>query len=402
MLSHQLMTRASMIRKIAAGIYAYTPLGLRILRNFETIVRTEMNRVGAQEVLMPSMIPAALWQQSERWDKYGKELLRITDRHNNEFCYGPTHEEVVCELVNTYVKSYRQLPMHVYQIQTKFRDEIRPRFGLMRGREFIMKDAYSFHATWEDLDKTYSEMRDAYLRMFERCGLRAKVVQADSGAIGGDESAEFMVIAQTGEDEIVECPTCAYAANTEVTNTETCPKCAEKGQASTLQRVRGIEVGHIFKLGTTYSEKMNTTYLDESGQAKPMIMGCYGVGIGRTVAAAIEQLGSANAMCWPIALAPFKVSLILCKDEAPFREAADGLYNELKAANIEVLYDDRPESMGVKFKDTELIGIPLQVVVGKRYAETQEFELKDRRDNQVSFRSLSALITHIKEICHGA
>ena len=384
-LSHQIMTRASMIRRIASGIYAYTPLGLKIIRKFEAIVREEMNRIGAQELLLPSMIPSALWQQTGRWDKYGKELLRITDRHDNEFCYGPTHEEVVSEVVKTYVKSYKQLPMHVYQIQTKFRDEIRPRFGLMRGREFIMKDAYSFHSTWDDLDRTYEDVRQAYLRIFERCALRAKVVKADSGAIGGDVSAEFMVLANTGEDEIVECPRCAYAANIEVTDSDVCPVCLAAGVSEPLTRIRGIEVGHIFKLGTTYSEKLDVTFLDDKGASLPMIMGCYGIGIGRTVAAAIEQYGTPTGMCWPVALAPYTISLIVTNvGDDLLRITAEAIYAACKDRGIEVLFDDRLESAGVKFKDTELIGIPIMVVVGKQFVNDQKIEIKDRRSGTIS------------------
>ena len=435
-ISHQLMVRAGMIRKIAAGIYAYLPLGLRIIRKFEAIVREEMNRSGAQEVFLPSVVPGDLWHESGRWDHYGKELLRITDRHGNDFCYGPTHEEVIVDLVRQTVRSYRELPLNLYQIQTKFRDEIRPRFGLMRGREFTMKDAYSFHSNWESLDATYDVMRDTYNAIFNRCGLQFKMVQADSGAIGGNFSAEFMVLAQTGEDAIISCSQCGYAANVEaaavvrpaapvdveiepssvidtpgkksieqvseflgiaptsvlktmvytdgtrtilvvlpgnrevneiklkkvlnvddvtlvdpadvtkrlpgihpgyigpvginagatiivddsvmahtayvvganevgkhrqnvrlhrdfsatltadVANAiagDPCPECA----AGHYEMHRGIETGHIFKLGTKYSEAMNCVFTAEDGSNQTMVMGCYGIGIGRTVAAAI-------------------------------------------------------------------------------------------------------------------
>jgi len=407
-LSHQMMLRAGMIRKIAAGIYTYSPIGLKIIRKFEAIVREEINRIGGQEILMPSMIPSELWERTDRWEKYGKELLRVQDRHGKWFCYGPTHEEVVTELAGHYIRSYRQLPVILYQIQTKFRDEIRPRFGLMRGREFIMKDAYSFHKNEQELDATYQAFAEAYARIFKRCGLDVKVVKADSGAIGGDVSAEFMVTAPTGEDAILECGQCEYAANSEVlTEEETlenslCPECKKNNIVSQLKVIRGIEVGHIFKLGTLYSEKLGAKFLDESGASLPMIMGCYGIGIGRTVAATIEQLGSSQSMCWPVALAPYAVSLIVCKSESPFVEAAETLYQRLLTQKIDVLLDDRTDSMGVKFKDTALLGIPFQIVIGKKYAETQEFEIKDRKTEEVLFLAEDKLISYLTEKIHGA
>ena len=401
-LSHQVMVRAGLIRKVASGIYNYTPLGLKILRKFETIVREEMNRIGAQEILMPMVIPASLWQESGRWDKYGKELLRVQDRHSNEFCLGPTHEEVVTDLVRAYIRSYRQLPVHLYQIQTKFRDEIRPRFGLMRGREFVMKDAYSFHKNWEELDYTYTEVIAAYQRIFERAGLTIKKVKADNGAMGGDQSTEFMVTAAAGEDAIFECAHCHYAANSEtLENPESsenyCPDCDASGKKSLLQVIRGIEVGHVFKLGTTYSQAMKAEFLDEKGHAQPMIMGCYGIGVGRTVAAAIEQLGTASAMIWPKGLTPFDVSLIQTNEDPAVVSAATTLYEALKNEKIDVLLDDRQESVGAKFKDSELIGIPYQVVVGKSWVSSQRFEIKDRITTEKHELDLAQTIAFLKE-----
>ena len=523
--SHQLMSRAGMIRKVAAGIYDYLPLGLRVIRKVENIVREEMNKAGAIEILMPAVCPADLWEQSGRWQQYGKELLRLKDRKETEFCIGPTHEEVVTEIVRGTVNSYRQLPVNLYQIQTKFRDEVRPRFGLMRGREFIMKDAYSFDATDEGANASYEKMRKAYCRIFERCGLKYRMVEADSGAIGGSFSHEFMVLADTGEDVVISCESCEYSANIEkavvidkgemsqapmnevervVTkgahsvadvsvmldlkpsqivktmliivddepvavlirgdhelneakvknllgasvvelatpeqiakatggpvgfsgpiglkvplyadnavkymrnmgvggnekdihlegvNTERdfqvkkfadlrnaadgdiCPHCGGR-----YSNTRGIEVGHIFKLGTKYSEAMKATFLDADGVAKEIIMGCYGIGVGRTAAAAIEQNHDENGIIWPMPLAPFQVIVTMLNpnDEDVFA-AGEKLYQDLLAEGIEVLLDDRDERPGSKFKDADLLGIPLRVNVGARGLKEQSFELQERR-----------------------
>jgi len=524
--SHQLMARAGMIRKVAAGVYDYLPLGLRVIRKVENIVRQEMNRAGAIELLMPAVNPAELWQQSGRWQQYGKELLRFKDRKDTDFCIGPTHEEVVTEIVRGTVRSYRQLPLNLYQIQTKFRDEIRPRFGLMRGREFIMKDAYSFDLDDAGADRAYEKMYQAYRRIFKRCGLEFRAVEADSGAIGGSFSHEFMVLAETGEDAIVSCDSCDYAANVEkaelrvpegvapapampldrvetpnlksidevaaflketpqkmvktlilqnereetvavllrgdhtlneiklcnvldcnhvqladeglvrkLTGAPTgfsgpigltcrvladqelavmsdfglganeenyhltganhgrdfqveafidlreaqagdpCPRCDGR-----LEAWRGIEVGHVFKLGTKYSDAMNATVLDDQGQERTLIMGCYGIGIGRTAAASIEQNHDEHGIIWPMPLAPFQVIVTLLNpnDEAVFR-AGEALYASLLERGIEVLLDDRDERPGSKFKDADLLGIPLRVNIGARGLKEQCFELQDRR-----------------------
>ncbi|NCO53228.1 MAG: proline--tRNA ligase, partial [Deltaproteobacteria bacterium] len=508
--SHQLMTRAGMIRKVAAGIYNYMPFGLRSVRKVEEIVRQEMNRAGAIECLMPMANPAELWQESGRWEKYGKELLRFKDRKETDFCMGPTHEEVVTDIVRHTVKSYRQLPLNLYQIQTKFRDEIRPRFGLMRGREFLMKDAYSFDLDDAGADAAYQKMYQAYRRIFQRCGLKFRAVEADSGAIGGNFSHEFMVLAESGEDGIVSCNHCEYAANVEKaeirysdqslpSGTKNLEKVATPGQktiaevaaflniapnqlvktlivqtsndelvavllrgdrelnqikllnllgcdwvvmaeeaevvkatgaptgfagpvglplriladnevrqlrdfvvganekdqhylganlerdfkvdgfadlrqavggdpcprcAGQLESWRGIEVGHVFKLGTKYSEAMNATVLDDQGQARTLIMGCYGIGIGRTVAASIEQNHDENGVIWPMPIAPFQVLVVILNpNDDALRLAAEKLYAELLELGVEVLLDDRDERPGAKFKDADLIGIPLRVTV---------------------------------------
>lgn len=523
------MVRAGMIRKLAAGIYDYLPLGLRSIRKVENIVREEMNRAGAIELLMPSVLPAELWKESGRWDKYGKELLRFKDRADREFCLGPTHEEIITDIVRKEIRSYKQLPINLYQIQTKFRDEIRPRFGVMRAREFIMKDAYSFDADNEGADKSYWTMYDAYNRIFERCGLEFRAVLADTGNIGGSFSHEFMVLAPTGEDVIMSCNKCSYAANLElaeiggedgegrvggeeeksvgevhtpglktveqvasflnvesgdliktmiietdrgpvaalvkgnhelsltklkkaigadavelasekmieeVTNGplgfsgpvgikvkiiadksiknmrnavtgankrdyhltgvnlgrdfqvnqfadirvasdgDTCPKCAD----GILHSSRGIEVGHVFKLGTKYSEAMNATFVDADSKDKPFIMGCYGIGIGRTVAAAIEQNHDENGIIFPTSLAPYEVVVLPLnlKDEN-VKNVAEDIYKKLLDLDADVLIDDREESAGFKFKDADLIGIPIQVTVGPRTLKEGAVEIKLRK-----------------------
>jgi len=532
--SHQLMVRAGMIRKVAAGIYSYLPFGWRSIAKLMAIVRRELDAKGACELVMPAISPAELWQESGRWSKYGKELLRIKDRHGRDFVFGPTHEEVVTDIVRHDVKSYRQLPFNLYQIQTKFRDEIRPRFGLMRGREFLMKDAYSFDADDAGLDVAYRAMHDAYCAIFAACGLEYTVVEADTGAIGGSASHEFMVLAETGESEVVRCPGCGYSANVEKASSGALPPperdgepgpmrevatpgmttvdevaeflgvptaamvktliydnekeepvavlvrgdravneiklanlldvqypvlasdekvaaltgapvgfagpvglppglrviadesvrdlagfacgankadahlvdvvwgrdvevgewadlllarggdpCPSDGCGGILEPFRGIEVGHIFKLGDKYSRAMGCTFLDENGREQPMIMGCYGLGIGRTVAAAIEQNHDDDGIIWPLPLAPFSVLLIaLNPQEESVRRAADELYDALRQHGVEVFYDDRPERPGVKFKDADLIGIPLRLVVGKKSLAEGKVELSRRRDRR--------------------
>lgn len=528
-ISHQLMMRAGMIRKVAAGIYNYLPLGLRSIRKVERIVREEMDRAGAIELLMPTVVPAELWQESGRWEQYGKELLRIRDRKETEFCLGPTHEEVITDIVRREVKSYRQLPLNLYQIQGKFRDEIRPRFGLMRGREFIMKDAYSFDLDEAGADLAYEKMYQAYRRIFERCGLKFRAVEADTGNIGGTASHEFMVLAESGEDAIVSCGSCEYAANVEkaeirdpgqaapapaealtrvltparktieevalfletvperlvktlIVQTDrgetvavllrgdrelneiklcrllecnwvelaaeesvvkatgapsgfagpvglklriladfevrsmadfitganekdahytgvnlerdftvdtfadlrqavagdACPRCGGK-----LESWRGIEVGHVFKLGTKYSDAMNATVLDAAGKEQVLFMGCYGIGVGRTVAAAIEQNHDDNGIIFPMPIAPFQVlvTMVNPKDDA-VRESAETLYRELQDAGVEVLLDDRDERPGSKFKDADLIGIPLRVTVGARGIKEGALELQERSSGE--------------------
>ncbi len=526
-ISHKLMVRAGMIRKLAAGIYNYLPLGLRSIKKVEKIVREEMNRAGAIELLMPFVLPAELWKESGRWDKYGKELLRFKDRAEREFCLGPTHEEIITDIVRKEVRSYKQLPLTLYQIQTKFRDEIRPRFGVMRAREFIMKDAYSFDADDEGADKSYWAIYNAYNRIFERCGLEFRAVLADTGNIGGNFSHEFMVLAPTGEDVIMSCNRCDYAANLELaeigendgdrsteeektiqevytpnlktvdqvasflkaepgrliktmiidadgkpvaalvrgnhelsltklkkaigadtvqlgsestivdvtggplgfsgpvgikikivadrsikniknavtgankrdyhlinvnpsrdfhvdqfadirvaSDGDLCPRCND----GVLRSSRGIEVGHVFKLGTKYSEAMSATFVDQNGKERFFIMGCYGIGIGRTVAAAIEQNYDENGVVLPISLAPYEVIVLpLNMKDGNVKSVSEDVYKRLLAIGAEVIIDDREESAGVKFKDADLIGIPIHVVIGQKVLREGAVEIKLRK-----------------------
>lgn len=548
-ISHQLMLRAGMIRKSASGLYTWLPLGLRVLRKIEAIVREEMDSAGAQELLMPAIQPAELWEESGRWEQYGGELLRIKDRHERDFCFGPTHEEIITDLVRRELRSYKQLPANFYQIQTKFRDETRPRFGVMRAREFLMKDAYSFHADQESLQETYDAMYAAYQRIFTRIGLKFRAVLADSGNIGGSSSHEFHVLADSGEDAIAYSDGSEYAANVElakalppsterpeakapslaVMNTpeqrtieavsnflnvspQQCVKTllvkgseeglvalvlcghhnlneikaakheavasplefatpeevraavncdigsigpvgltvpvivdhsaahladfvcgankegqhlvgvnwgrdlpepetfdlrdVEVGDSSpdgqgTLNIARGIEVGHIFQLGTKYSEAMNANVLDENGKSTTLTMGCYGIGVSRIVAAAIEQNYDENGIIWTESLAPFSVVIVPINQHKSecVKNEAEKLYNELKAAGIDVLYDDRKERAGVMFADMELIGIPHRVVLGYRGLEAGEVEYKGRKDAEARNIALTDIVDVLKEKC---
>ena len=393
-ISHRLMFRSGMIRKVAAGIYTYLPLGYRVIRKLEQIVREEMDRAGAQELLMPIALPAELWKETGRWNEYGKELIRFSDRHEREFCLGPTHEEVITDLVRREIKSYRQLPVNLYQIQTKFRDEIRPRFGLMRGREFIMKDAYSFDRNEEEAKASYERMRQTYKRIFERCGLRTKPVEAESGLIGGTYSQEFMVLAETGEDALMACSSCDYAANAEKEKGKTCPRCQ-----GPLDTYRGIEVGHIFMLGDKYSKAMKAVFQDKDGRDAHPVMGCYGIGIGRTVAAAIEQNHDEKGIIWPLPLAPFQVHVIPVQDQSErVMIAAEQIYGTLRSFGIEVLWDDRSERPGVKFNDADLLGMPYQVVVGEKNLKEGLVELKERRTGQIEKVASEEAIRRIKTL----
>jgi prolyl-tRNA synthetase len=546
--SHQLMLRAGMIRKLTSGIYSYLPFGLRSIRKVEAIIREEMNRAGAIEVLLPIVLPAELWQETHRWEEYGKELLRFKDRHNRDYCMGPTQEEVITDIARREIRSYRQMPINLFQIQTKFRDEIRPRFGVMRAREFIMKDGYSFDVDEKNADESYQKMYDAYSRVFARCGLKFKVVEAESGLIGGHFSHEFMVLAETGEEIIVSCTHCSYAANIEkaefkrsdrtsrsedpnlfkplqkvqtpnqrtveevtqflsvspkelvktlifetdkgpiaalvrgdheinekklkaILGTENLQLASEetveeithapKGFAGPLglsipvladldiqsmvnfvtggnqkdahllhvnigrdfhisQFVdlrkftqgdrcplcggetrwdKGIEVGHIFKLGTKYSKAMGAAYLDEQGKERIIVMGTYGIGVGRTVAAAIEQYYDKDGIIFPMPIAPFQVLILPVNMKVDLlRETAEEIYQTLLNQGIEVLFDDREETPGVKFKDGDLIGIPLRLTLGEKNVKKGLVEINRRRTREVFLVKKEEAVSKIQEM----
>ena len=569
LVSHRLMLRAGLIRRLGNGLYTWMPLGLRVLRKVENIVREEMDAAGAIELLMPAIQPAELWQESGRWDQFGPQMLKLKDRHERDFCFGPTHEEVITDIVRRDIKSYRQLPLNFYQIQTKFRDEIRPRFGVMRAREFVMKDAYSFHVDKASLSKTYQDMYDAYARIFTRLGLKFRTVAADPGAIGGTGSHEFHVLADSGEDAIAFCPNSDYAVNIELAEavapatsraapTQSLEKVATPGvrtiddlcrflkvppektiktlvyqgveglvallvrgdhvlnelKASKLPQIklplqpasedqvraafgagfgslgplfdhpkftrrrkvaqmdaarakpaivvdravnamsdfsvganedefhyqgvnwgrdlpelkhvfdirnvvagdpspdgkgaleicRGVEVGHVFQLGTKYSAAMKATFLDENGKERPIEMGCYGIGVTRIVAAAIEQNNDERGIIWPLPIAPFELAIVPigAKKSDAVRETAEKLYAELAAAGVEVLLDDRDERPGVMFADMELIGIPHRVVVGERGLKQGQIEYQGRRDPAAQPIALAAAVAAIKSrVCAG-
>ncbi|MDO9064924.1 MAG: proline--tRNA ligase, partial [Sulfuricella sp.] len=548
LVSHKLMLRAGLIKRIGSGLYTWMPLGLRVLRKVENIVREEMDKSGAVELLMPAVVPAELWQETGRWDVFGPQMLKIKDRHERDFCFGPTHEEVITDVARREIKSYRQLPVNFYQIQTKFRDEIRPRFGVMRAREFVMKDAYSFHANFASLEQTYQVMHDCYSRIFSRLGLKFRAVAADTGAIGGTGSHEFHVLADSGEDAIAYCPSSDYAANIELAEAvspatkrpapaEAMQKVATPGKHSIeevceflkipahrvvktlllegrdgdvvalllrgdhqlnevkagkllqlaqplrfaadaqiraaagcnagslgpvglnvtliadravaamgdfvcganedghhltgvnfgrdlpepkelvdlrnvaegddspdgkgkLELCRGIEVGHIFQLRTKYSEAMKATFLDENGKEQVMEMGCYGIGVSRIVAAAIEQGHDEHGIVFPPALAPFQLAIVpigINRSEL-VKETVEKLYAELMASGIEVLLDDRDERPGVMFADLELIGIPHRIVIGERGLKDGNVEYQGRRDDKATAIPLQNIVSHIKSV----
>ena len=384
-ISHKLMLRAGMIRKVASGIYTWLPLGLKVLRKIENIVREEMDASGAQEVFMPMVQPRELWEETKRWDKMGPELLRIKDRHDRDFCLGPTHEEVITDVIRSTVKSYKELPLNIYQIQTKFRDEVRPRYGIMRGREFLMKDSYSFNMDEESLQETYLTMRDTYKKVLERMDLEYKISAADSGAIGGDSSEEFHILADNGEDTIAVSDTSEFAINTElllkdgedIKSLEGKPSPDGKG---TIQIKKGIEVGHIFKLGEIYADAMKANVLNNEGKASTLCMGCYGIGVSRLVAAAIEQNNDEKGIIWPHSIAPYDINIIAIgyDKNKEIASASNQLYLQLKEMGYEVLLDDRKDGYGTKIKDSELIGIPLNIIIGKQFIENKEVELKSR------------------------
>ena len=390
LISHKLMIRAGLIRRLGSGLYSWMPMGLKILRKIESIIRLKMNETGAIELLMPAIQPSELWEESGRWDVFGPQMLKIKDRHDRLFCFGPTHEEVITDIVRKEINSYKQLPINFYQIQTKFRDEIRPRFGVMRAREFLMKDSYSFHTDIDCLKNTYEKMYKTYSEIFEAIGLNFRAVQADNGAIGGDGSHEFHVLADSGEDELVYSEETDFAANSEVAKNHP--------DRDKLKTCRGIEVGHIFQLGTKYSDAMKADFIDESGKPKPLLMGCYGIGVSRIVAAAIEQSHDEKGIIFPSSIAPFEVILtpISYDKSEGVKKATDAIYNELLDLGFDVLLDDRGLRPGVMFSEAELLGIPHRITISDKTIEAKKVEYKKREAEGSELIDLSSLKNYLK------
>ena len=375
--SHRLMLRSGLIKKLASGLFTWMPLGLKVLKKIENIVRKEMDATGALEILMPAIQPSNLWEETGRWDEYGNLLLKMSDRHDRLFCFGPTHEEVITDIVRGELNTYKQLPVNFYQIQTKFRDEIRPRFGVMRAREFLMKDSYSFHLDQSSLDEEYKKIGHAYDNIFMQLGLNYRKVRADSGEIGGSTSHEYHVLAESGEDKIGYCDEEDFAANVETIKGETAPGGGE------LSFARGIEVGHIFQLGDKYSKSMKCSVLDSTGKSANLMMGCYGIGISRIVAASIEQNHDKSGIIWPKEIAPFEIIIIAItkKDDETVLLKSNQIYNDFIKLGYEIALDDRSERAGVKFAEAELIGIPYQIIVSERGLNNNTVELVERTKN---------------------
>ena len=404
--SHQLMIKAGLIRQVAAGIYNWLPTGRKVLRKIEEIIRKEMDSSGAQEILMPMVQPTSLWEESGRIQQYGKELLVFQDRHERSFCLGPTHEEVITDLCRNVIKSHRELPMTLYQIQTKFRDEIRPRFGVMRSREFIMKDAYSFDLSSEGLDRSYQTMKEAYVNIFQNLGLDYRIVKADSGAIGGSDSEEFHILADSGEDLLAFSDSSDYAINAELLvelQDEQDPnslqgKPSPDGKGNLLLK-KGIEVGHIFKLGKKYSESLKLRVQGDDGDIYPE-MGCYGIGASRIIAASIEQNHDDKGIIWPKSLCPYEVVIVEAnpKNKENIKDTCKEVYELLVSNNIDVLWDDRNKRPGVKFTDMELIGIPIMIIIGDKSTEDNKVEVKMRLEEKTERVSPQDIIQKLSEI----
>jgi len=387
--SHKLLAKAGFIDQLAAGIYSFLPLGWRVHQKIEAIIREEMDAIGGQEVFLPTLQPKELWERTDRWDHMEPPLWRTEDRHQKEYALGPTHEEVMTDLAVRFINSYKDLPLYLYQIQNKFRNEMRSTGGLLRTREFVMKDLYSFHETEKDLDDYYQKVYQAYLKIFKRCGFKTVAVEAESGAIGGDVCHEFMMECVTGEDKILVCEKCGWAGNVDaVGKKKNCPKCKGK-----LKEVRGIENGHIFKLGTLYSDKMGAFYTNRKGRKKPIWMGCYGIGLGRLMATIVEASHDKKGIIWPKSVAPFQVHLASVDPSS--NKLADRVYGELQKAGIEVLYDDRENiSAGVKFADADLVGIPVRLVVSEKTGK--KIEWKGRKEKKTELLTLEQIIKKLR------
>jgi prolyl-tRNA synthetase len=388
-ISHKYLTRGDFINQLAAGIYTYLPLGWRVHSKIEDIIRQEMNAIGSQELLMSTLIPKSLWQETDRWTKIDPPLFVVKDRHKKEFGLGPTHEEVITDLVRKRVSSYQDLPLYLYHIQNKFRNEMRATGGLLRVREFIMKDLYSFDSSEKNAMEFYKKVKQAYFRIFKRCQLEVVAVEADTGTIGGDLSHEFVLFAETGEDKILYCSSCGYGANVEKAGeVKTCPQCKKN-----LKIKHGIEAGHIFYLGDKYSQAMKANFADKDGKEKPIIMGCYGIGLGRLMAAIVEASHDEQGIIWPEGVAPFKVHLLNLIND---KKAADKLYQEMVEHGIEVLYDDRDKAPGEKFAEADLIGIPYRLVISDKTIAQNSIEVKRRDNQETELVKLSEVISHVK------
>lgn len=392
--SHQLLLRAGLVNMLTSGVYSYLPLGLRVLKRIEDIIRQEMNAAGAQELLLPVLQPIELWQTTGRDEILKDVLIRFRDKRGRELCLGPTHEEVITELVKNYVQSYRQLPLVLYQIQTKFRDELRTRFGIVRACEFVMKDAYSFDRDLEGLKKNYEKMHQAYRRIFQRCDLDAMIVQADSGAMGGDVSHEFLVTAPIGEDVVFHCAHCGQVqgANKGHSESEKCPVCRQ----GILEKKVAIELGHIFQLGVKYSQAQKVLFLDDDGKQKPVIMGCYGIGVSRLIAAIVETHFDKDGMIWPPEVSPFDVEiLVLQTDDQEMMALARQYHDGLSEQGYSVLVDDRDESAGKKFNDADLIGMPYRVILGKKTFSQGQVEIKERKTKTTTLVQRQDLVSQL-------
>jgi len=377
---------------LMAGVYSYLPLGFRVLNNIQKIIRQELDSCSASELLLPALQPLEIWQKTGRDKDIGEVMIRFVDRRGRKICLGPTHEEVITDLVKNHVCSYKQLPLLLYQIQTKFRDEIRPRFGLIRACEFIMKDAYSFDRDEAGLDKNYKAMFEAYKKIFERCGLEVLITEADPGVMGGNESHEYMAPAREGEDIVLLCPKCRRVKPFQEGEKEDCVPCNKK-----MDKINTIEVGHIFKLGTKYSASFNANFLDAAGQLKPIMMGCYGIGVSRLISSIVAQNNDKDGIVWPKEVAPYKVMVLaLDIENKEIMDAALSLYHELQKMGIETLFDDRNESSGAKFKDADLLGIPLQIIVGKQSLKKDALELKIRHSQERIIKPRPEILIEIK------
>jgi len=389
-ISHQYLIRGDFIDQTAAGIYSFLPLGWRVEQKIENIIREEMNGLGGQELFLPTLIPKKLWQETKRWQTIDPPLFKVKDRHEKEYGLGPTHEEMITDLARKRIKSYQDLPFYLYQIQNKFRNEMRATGGLLRVREFIMKDLYSFNNSEKEAMDFYGKVKEAYTRIFKRCGLEAVAVEAESGTIGGNLSHEFMLLAETGEDKIVTCSKCDYGANLEKAGQiKECPLCQGK-----LEEKNCIEVGHTFYLGTKYSQAMKANFVDKNGQEKPIVMGCYGIGLGRLLAAIVEDRHDEKGIIWPVEVAPYQVNLLVLTGDEKAKEVADKVYDILLKDKIEVLYDERDDkSAGEKFAEADLIGIPWRLVVSQKTVAKDSIELKKRDSNKVELVKIDKIVS---------